>query len=285
MRKTLRLESPAKINLLLRILRKRKDGYHEIQTLFQKISLHDTLRFSLTKEKGIFITTDHPRLPTDRRNLVYPAARAMLERSNYPGGLKIDIQKKIPLGAGLGGGSSNAATTLKALNRLLEVNLSQAELMRIGLELGADVPFFFMEGAAVGSGIGERLEKIDLPELWFVLMNPNFEVSTAWAYQNSVLTRKAFHYNIQELLRTSEGIARILRNDLEACVSKAHHEIMTMKEMLRSTEALGALMSGSGPTVFGVFPGEGAASKAYRKIRDKVREEGWIVLKARSIAT
>ena len=134
MRKTLRLESPAKINLMLRILRKREDGYHEIQTIFQKISLHDTLRFFLTKEKGIFITTNHSRLPTDRRNLVYPAARAMLEKSNYSGGVKINIQKRIPVGAGLGGGSSNAATTLKALNRLLEVNLSQTELMRIGLE-------------------------------------------------------------------------------------------------------------------------------------------------------
>jgi 4-diphosphocytidyl-2-C-methyl-D-erythritol kinase len=286
MKKTLRLESPAKINLMLRILRKREDGYHEIQTIFQKITLHDTLRFFLTKEKGIFISTNHPRLPTDRRNLVYPAARAMLERSNYSGGVNINIQKRIAVGAGLGGGSSNAATTLKALNRLLEVNLSQTELMRIGLELGADVPFFFMEGAAaVGSGIGERLEKIDLPELWFVLMNPNFEVSTAWAYQNSVLTKRAFHYNIQELLRTSVGIARVLRNDLEAGVSKVHHEIVTMKEMLRSAGALGALMSGSGPTVFGVFSGEGGASKAYRKIRDRVREEGWIVLKARSIVS
>ncbi|MCJ7641608.1 MAG: 4-(cytidine 5'-diphospho)-2-C-methyl-D-erythritol kinase [Desulfobacterales bacterium] len=285
MKKTLRLESPAKINLMLRILRKREDGYHEIQTIFQKITLHDTLRFFLTKEKGIFITTNHPRLPTDRRNLVYPAARAMLERSNYSGGVNINIQKRIPVGAGLGGGSSNAATTLKALNRLLEVNLSQTELMRIGLELGADVPFFFMEGGAVGSGIGERLEKTDLPELWFVLMNPSFEVSTAWAYQNSVLTKRAFHYNIQELLRTSEGIARVLWNDLEAGVSKVHHEITAMKEMLRSAEALGALMSGSGPTVFGVFSGEGGASKAYRKVRDRAREEGWIVLKARSIVT
>jgi len=283
MRKTLRLESPAKINLMLRILGKREDGYHEIQTIFQKISLHDTLRFSLTKKRNIFITTDQPNLPTDRRNLVYPAAQAMLERLKHPGGVKIDIRKRIPVGAGLGGGSSNAATTLMALNRLLDANLSQPELVRIGLGLGADVPFFLMEGAAVGSGIGERLEKIDLPELWFLLVNPNFEISTAWAYRNSVLTKRAFRYNIQELLRTPEGIVRGLWNDLEIGVSKVHHEITAMKEMLRSAEALGVLMSGSGPTVFGVFSGERDASKAYRKIRDRIRGEGWVAMKARSI--
>jgi len=154
MKKTLRMESPAKVNLMLRILRKREDGYHEIETVLQKISLHDTLQFSLTKKRNISITTNHPRLPTDGRNLVHVAAQIMLERSNHPGGVEIDIRKKIPVGAGLGGGSSNAATTLKALNRLLGVNLSQSELMRIGLGWVQMSPFSLWKGRLLGLGSG-----------------------------------------------------------------------------------------------------------------------------------
>src|SRR5512139_1850655 len=122
MTETLHLESPAKVNLRLEILKKRKDGYHELRTIFQKISLHDTLHFSLKKENGIFINTDHPNLPIGRTNLVYKAAQSILKSSSYHGRIHIKIEKRIPLGAGLGGGSSNAATTLKALNRLLKRN-------------------------------------------------------------------------------------------------------------------------------------------------------------------
>ena len=163
MTETLHLESPAKVNLRLEILKRREDGYHELRTLLQKISLHDTLHFSLKKEKGVSINTDHPKLPIGKDNLVYKAAQSMLKVSDYKGGVCIEIEKRIPLGAGLGGGSSNAATTLKAMNQLLKSNLSKKELMEMGLEIGADVPFFFLEGAAIGLGIGERLKKIKLP--------------------------------------------------------------------------------------------------------------------------
>ncbi len=313
------LQSPAKVNLRLEILKKREDGYHELRTIFQKINLQDTLLFSLERRKGISISTDHPHLPLGRRNLIDRAARSILKRSNYPGGVRIKIEKRIPIGAGLGGGSSNAATTLKALNHLLDMGFSKKELMEIGLEIGADVPFFFMEGAAIGLGIGERLNKITLPDLWFVLIHPNFEVSTHWAYQHFVLTRstsqtpsseertekhrsgstlslleplgtgaegltkKEFHINLHRFINTPKKISRLLRNDLEEVVSREYPQINTMKKILLSVGALGALMTGSGPTVFGVFSEEGNASEATINVKKMVRRKEWTVLNARSL--
>jgi 4-diphosphocytidyl-2-C-methyl-D-erythritol kinase len=280
---TFHLKSPAKVNLRLEILKKREDGYHELRTILQKINLHDLLHFSLKKERGISIKTNHPNLPVGKRNLVYQAVQSILKKSDYKGGVLIEIEKRIPLGAGLGGGSSNAATTLKAMNQLLKINLPKKELMAMGLEIGADVPFFFLEGAAIASGIGERLKKIELPGLWFVLIYPNFEVSTRWAYQNFILTKRRFHFNLHGLLRTPKEISNLLWNDLEEVVSRECPQIGVMKKMLYSAGALGALMTGSGPTVFGVFSEEGGASEAYKKVKKMVRGRGWIILNARSI--
>jgi 4-diphosphocytidyl-2-C-methyl-D-erythritol kinase len=283
MMETLHLESPAKVNLRLEILKKREDGYHELRTILQKINLHDLLHFSLKKERGISIKTNHPHLPVGKRNLVYQAVQSILKKSDYKGGVLIEIEKRIPLGAGLGGGSSNAATTLKAMNQLLKINLPKKELMAMGLEIGADVPFFFLEGAAIASGIGERLKKIELPGLWFVLIYPNFEVSTRWAYQNFILTKRRFNFNLHGLLRTPKEISNLLWNDLEGVVSREYPQIGVMKKMLYSAGALGALMTGSGPTVFGVFSEEGGASEAYKKVKKMVRGRGWSVLNAYSI--
>jgi 4-diphosphocytidyl-2-C-methyl-D-erythritol kinase len=283
MMKTLHLLSPAKVNLRLEILKKRKDGYHEVRTLLQKISLYDQLQFSLKKGRGISVTTDHPNLPVGKDNLVYQAVQSIMKKSDYQGGVLIEIEKRIPLGAGLGGGSSNAATTLQAMNQLLEVGLSKRELMRIGLQIGADVPFFFLESAAIASGIGERLRKIELPGGWYVLIYPNFEVSTHWAYQNFILTRRQLRFNLPKLLTTPEEISSLLYNDLEEVVSRKYPQIEAMKKMLYSAGALGASMTGSGPTVFGVFSGEKGASEAYNKVKRMVRGKGWVVLKVRSI--
>jgi len=283
MTEALHLESPAKINLRLEILKKREDGYHELRTVLQKISLHDTLHFSLKKEKGIYITADHPDLPVGKTNLVYRAAQSILKSSDYKGGVLIQIEKRIPLGAGLGGGSSNAATTLKAMNQILKLNLPQKELIGMGLEIGADVPFFLLKGGAIGSGVGERLKKIELPTLWYVLIYPNFEVSTRWAYQNFVLTNQQFHFNLHKFLKTPEGISRILLNHLEAVVSKKYPQIGVMGKILFSTGVLGALMTGSGPTVFGLFKDEKSAAGAYEKIKKMVARRGWSVFKTHSI--
>jgi len=285
MTETLHLESPAKVNLRLEILKRREDGYHELRTLLQKISLRDTLHFSLKKEKGVSINTDHPKLPIGKDNLVYKAAQSMLKVSDYKGGVRIEIEKRIPLGAGLGGGSSNAATALKALNQLLKMDLSKRELMEMGLEIGADVPFFFLEGAAIGLGIGEQLKKKELPILWYVLIYPNFEVSTRWAYQNFVLTNQRIHFNLHKFLRTPEGISRILLNHLEEVVSEKYPQISIMKKILLSAGAWGSLMTGSGPTVFGLFPEGKSAAGAYEKIRKLVGRKGWVVFNTHSITT
>ena len=237
----------------------------------------------MKEEKGITITTDHPKLPVGENNLVHKAAQSILRASNYKGGVYVEIKKKIPVGAGLGGGSSNAATTLKALNRLLKLGLSQKELMGMGLKIGADVPFFFLKGAAIGSGIGEHLKRKQLPILWYVLIYPNFEVSTRWAYQNFVLTNQQFHFNLHQFPKTPKGISHILFNHLEEVVSRKYPQINVMKKILLSEGAMGALMTGSGPTVFGLFPSENRATKAYERINGQVNRRGWTVLKAHSI--
>jgi 4-diphosphocytidyl-2-C-methyl-D-erythritol kinase len=155
--------------------------------------------------------------------------------------------------------------------------------MKMGLSIGADVPFFLLEGAAVATGIGEKLRKIELSDLWFILINPNFEVSTRWAYQNFILTKRHFHFNVQGFVKTPEGISHLLWNDLEEVVSHKYPQIEAMKKMLLSAGALGALMTGSGPTVFGVFPGKREAEKAAKKLEHEVRRRCWIILKTRSL--
>jgi len=280
---TLLLESPAKVNLRLEILRKRQDGYHEIRTVFQKITLHDTLHFSLLPKKGIWIETSNPNLPTGKENLVHQAISSLKTRSTYQGGIGVKIQKKIPLGAGLGGGSSNAATTLRALNQLLQLNLTRKELMTIGATIGADVPFFLMDGSAIGSGKGERLRKIELPLFWYILIYPNFEVSARWAYQHSVLTKIKYRINLHQLLQSRSGVVKLLRNDLEPGVSKKHLEIILMKQMLLSSGAKGTLMTGSGPTVFGLFFSREKAEEAFKNLRRRVYKKGWEIFKAHSI--
>ena len=304
MKESLVLKSPAKVNLRLEILRKREDGYHELKTIFQKISLYDTLHFSLKKERGISITTGHLGLPVGKTNLIHRAIQSIIKKSNYREGFAIHVEKRIPLGAGLGGGSSNAATTLRAMNQLLGMKLSRKELMELGLEIGADVPFFFLKGAALGSGVGERLKKIEVPDLWFILIYPNFEVSTQWAYQNfdrrdsassltrhwsssgkaKGLTNQQFHISLDKFPKTPQGVSQILFNHLEAVVSKEYSQIDVMKKMLFSAGTMGALMTGSGPTVFGLFSGERIATKAYEKIKGLASKRGWSVFKAHSIA-
>ena len=153
----------------------------------------------------------------------------------------------------------------------------------MGVQIGADVPFFFLEGGAIAKGIGEQLKEIELPGLWYVLIYPYFEVSTRWAYQRSKLTKKKFRYKIQEFLTTPKEISKSLMNDLEDVVSKEFPQIDLMKKILYSAGALGSLMTGSGPTVFGIFSDKGDALKAYNKVKNQTSGKGWCVLKAHSL--
>ena len=255
--------APAKINLFLHVIGRRPDGYHDIFSLMQKISLFDELSFQL-RPAGITLKCDRPGLPNSQDNLVFRAARLIFEHTNYAAGVEITLRKNIPLAAGLGGGSSDAAATLMALNEVCSFGLNKRELMQLGLKLGADVPFFIFGDCAFATGIGEKLKACkNLPKLHLVLLNPQFPLSTKTIYDNLNLrlTSEKINYSIPRFSALGDVI-RELHNDLEEVSLNLHPELGGLKEILSRHGALGALMSGSGPTVFGIFSDEKAARNA-----------------------
>jgi 4-diphosphocytidyl-2-C-methyl-D-erythritol kinase len=264
----LTLQSPAKLNLWLEILGKRDDGFHEIKTVFHKISLYDTIRLSLLPRGNIIVTADDPAVPTDATNLAYRAAALLTEDRKLATGVAIHIKKKIPAGAGLGGGSSNAATTLVGLNKLLHLNLSGQDLQNLSKNIGADVPFFVSNFATSrASGIGEILTPLRLSQrLWFLIVFPGFAVSTSWAYgaydAYTLLTNKKNNHKIYYFSRSFDDVVSLLLNDFEPVVVSHHPEIKAIKESLLQAGASGALLSGSGSSVFGVFATRQAAERA-----------------------
>ncbi|MDZ4164056.1 MAG: 4-(cytidine 5'-diphospho)-2-C-methyl-D-erythritol kinase [Smithellaceae bacterium] len=275
--------SPAKINFHLTVLRKRPDGYHDIFSLMQRISLYDSLSFC-PREKDILISCPDSALPVNEDNIVSRAARALFAKAGYRGGVEIEIKKNIPIAAGLGGGSSNAAITLVTLNDLFDFRLTKEELLNLGMALGADVPFFIFGKTAWASGIGEVLtEARNIPQGWFVLINPGFPVSTRKIYAglNLGLTSEPIKYSIPPL-HGQDDLIRFLKNDLEGITSELHPEIRQMKDLMRSAEAPGNLMSGSGPTVFGFFREEQEARAAASSISAVMPAE-WRVFVAHSI--
>jgi len=266
--------APAKINLLLRIIGKRPDGYHDLSSVMQQISLFDELTFFL-RPAGITLHCPGTDLPTNEQNLIYRAARALFDFAGYKGGVEINLNKNIPQAAGLGGGSSDAAITLMALNDLCSLNVSQAELMNLGSKLGADVPFFIFGRSALATGIGDKLQSLPgMPPLNLLLINPAFPLSTKTVYGglNLTLTKKKNNYSIPRFYALGDVI-RELHNDLEAVSFKMHPELNDFKQMLMKEGALGALMSGSGPTLFGIFADEESAKAAREAISKKVSGE------------
>lgn len=263
---SLTVSAPAKINLYLAILGRRPDGYHELATQMQKLDLADSLHFARVKS-GIHLRCPGSDLPENDDNLVYRAARLFFETAGIQDGVEIILEKKIPVAAGLGGGSSDAAAVLKGLAALYEATLPRQTLFAMARLLGADVPFFVEEYAAAwATGIGDLLE--DNPVLlpgWIVLVNPGFDVSTKWVYENFALTTKGNPYIFGRELKYPFGYGQasetplFLYNDLESVTIKRYGEIASIKEKLLACGALGALMSGSGPTVFGMFAEKEAA--------------------------
>jgi 4-diphosphocytidyl-2-C-methyl-D-erythritol kinase len=277
----IRKNSPAKVNLILRVLGRRPDGYHDIESLMQKISLHDELHFA-PGDSGILLRCPGTSLPEDENNIVHRAAAALLSRLPQSAGVEITIKKKIPVAAGLGGGSSNAAATLCALNELFSLKLTREKLMDIGRTLGADVPFFIFADAAWAFGIGERLYPAEhLPKMWFVLANPGFEVSTKMVYQklNLALTKEKRKDSIRKFNTVLE-LAEALQNDLERVTLNLHPELREVKDLFVKLGALGSLMSGSGPTLFGLFESERKASRAEEALR---RSTNYFIFRAHSI--
>ena len=263
--------APAKINLFLYVLRKRPDGYHDLASVMQQISICDELDFNLRPE-GILLSCPGTDLPVNEGNLIYRAARVLFNYAGYRGGVEIILHKKIPSAAGLGGGSSDAATTLAALNDLCSLNVSQNDLMKIGAKLGADVPFFIFGHSAYATGIGDELQVISsMPTLHLVLINPAFPLSTKVVYEglNLTLTKKKNSYSIPRFYVIGDVI-RELHNDLESVSFQMHPELNDFKQMLMKEGALGTLMSGSGPTLFGIFENEKSAKAAQEAILKQV---------------
>jgi len=269
----LRFKTPAKINLGLFIHEKRKDGFHELETLLQMVAWFDELELEKTSET-VDLFCDTPDIPKDETNLVVRAARLL--QKYFPGrcvGVKIKLKKNIPMGAGLGGGSGNAAGTLLALNYLWDLKLSRKDLIDISSELGSDVPFFLMSPCAIGKGRGEILKPIKNPITFYILMiYPNFPISTAWVYDNLKLklTKPKNNISILANFLTHSEFAQLgaaLCNELEPVVFKRYPEILEIKNELLSSGAEGALLSGSGSTVFGIFNDPGLAKKALARLK------------------
>jgi 4-diphosphocytidyl-2-C-methyl-D-erythritol kinase len=274
--------APAKINLFLRVLRKRTDGYHDIVSLMQKITLYDELTF-LPLPNGIILKCPNSNLPVSEDNLIFRAAKAIFSYTGFESGIEIILMKNIPIAAGLGGGSSDAATTLLALNEMFKFRLKKAELMKLGAELGADVPFFIFGNSAFATGIGDKLKDAkNLPKLNIVLINPCFSLPTKMVYEklNLRLTKKRINYSIPRFFAVGD-IIREMHNDLETVSLRMHPELTEIKQLLLRHGAQGAMMSGSGPTVFGIFTDENTAKKAAGAI-NKVSSQ-WLVLFAQSL--
>ena len=260
----LQLFSPAKVNLRLDILGKRPDGYHDIRTIFQKISLGDDLTLAIIKS-GIEVACDNPQVPCGEGNLAHAAAKMLVSRYDIKDGIRVTIKKRIPVAAGLGGGSSNAASTLAGINQLFGLGLSNRDLMVMARDLGADVPFFLFGSSAIATGIGDVLQAISIhPKLWFLLVTPDIQISTAWAYQNvrRGLTNGTVNITIPSCINDIAEIIAILSNDLEKVVLPRFPILQDIKDALRNHGALGCLMSGSGSTVFGLFTSEEKARLA-----------------------
>lgn len=274
--------APAKINLGLRVLGKRPDGYHNLLSLMVPVSLYDELRLELGS-LGVELRCPNSDLPTDAQNLVYRAAQLVLDTCQRDEGVRIELKKSIPVGAGLGGGSSDAATTLLAVNQLLGSPLAVPDLHPLAVKLGADVPFFLLGQWAMAEGIGDRLTPINnVPTFWTVLMHPHFQVSTRWAYENLTLTTgpNGSKFNIlgdtsagematshQRLLDrrqlTLEDMLPLLANDFEPLVFGHHPQLHDLRKTLLAAGARAVAMTGSGPTLVGLFYSEKEAHDAH----------------------
>ena len=285
----LTLPAFAKINLGLRVRGRRPDGYHEIETVFQTVTLHDKLTFEASRDdERLELACSDTEIPTDEGNLIVRAALALRERYGVTRGARVTLEKRIPAGGGLGGGSSDAAVALVALACLWEIETSKAELAEIGARLGADVPFFLTGGTALGTGTGAEITPLeDAPEMHLVVVTPGVRVSTAEAYEAlgaPALTKDEGVVNLS-VSRAGAGFSGSLRevaaNDFEAVVARLEPETGRAREALLGAGARRAMLSGSGSSVFGVFDSKGEAGRAREVLR---AAGGWRVFACATLA-
>ena len=278
----MRFLAPAKVNLYLRVVGKRKDGYHLINSLMVPVDLYDEIEITKPPgaRKSLTVSCDDPMVPVGRKNIAHKAAQLVLHHAGVTHPVNVHIRKKIPVGAGLGGGSSDAAATMLGLNRLFGLGVSKKNMLQLALQLGADVPFFVHGRPAIARGIGERLRLLaSFPKLWIVILYPGFPVSTKWAYQSLKfkLTKVIKNTKLSLHLDDYGELARLLVNDLERVTIRRYPRIAHLKERLLQEGATGALMSGSGSSVFGIFAAEKQAKKAFRCLQREEQVRAYLV--------
>lgn len=275
--KKIEIKGYAKINLTLDVVGKRQDGYHFVEMIMQQVDLHDTI-FLEPHPEEILLTSDSGHIPLDSQNLAWRAAALVKETAGLKSGVKIHIQKQIPVSAGLAGGSTDAASVIEGMDKLFDLNWSLEKKMELGLKLGADVPFCLMGGAALAQGIGEKLTPITgLQEGWLVVAKPDFGVSTQEVYSGLQWEQIALHPNTQAMLgalseNDFSSICSGLGNVLEDVTLKAYPEVKVLKDKMVQYGAQGALMSGSGPTVFGIFKTQEKAEDACNNLKRQYQQ-------------
>ena len=269
------LKAMAKINLGLDVVGKRPDGYHDLRMIMQTVRLFDRVKLFETTSSGVRMKTNLRYLPTDQGNHAVQAARMLMEEFRINSGVFIDLQKRIPVAAGLAGGSSDAAAVLVGMNLLFRLGLSQEELRERGVRIGADVPYCIMRGTALAEGIGDRLTPLPhIPDCSIVIAKPDVRVSTKYVYTHLVLDEQTRHPQIDsqiEAIRSQDlgKMCELCGNVLEDVTIPAHPQIASIKEMMLQNGALSAMMSGSGPSVFGIFDDPEKAQRAYGKLREQ----------------
>ena len=274
------LKARAKINLGLDVIRKRPDGYHDLRMVMQTVSLCDSVKLTATRAAGVRMKTNLRFLPTDRTNHAYQAAQMLIDEFGIGQGVFIELQKKIPVAAGLAGGSADAAAVLEGMNRLFDLGLNREALQERGVKIGADVPYCIMKGTALAEGIGDLLTPLDhIPDCSIVIAKPDVRVSTKFVYTHLSLDDQTRHPEIDaqiEAIRQKDlkRMCALCGNVLEDVTVPAHPQIAALKEEMRKGGALTAMMSGSGPSVFGIFEDLGSAERVCARLRDvQYREE------------
>lgn len=267
------LKALAKINLGLDVVRRREDGYHEVRMIMQTIHLYDRLDIKRTKKPGIQIQTNLSFLPVNENNLIYKAAKLLMDEFSITDGVSVKLDKRIPVAAGMAGGSTDAAAMLIGVNRLFSLGLTKRQLMERGVQIGADVPYCIMRGTALAEGIGEALSPLPpMVKCPVLIAKPSISVSTKFVYQNLKLDDTTIHPDIDLLIddikaKNLHDIAAHMGNVLETVTIPNYPVIDEIKKHMLSNGAVGAMMSGSGPTVFGLFDDEDTAKKAYKAMR------------------
>ncbi len=272
---SIRLKARAKINLGLDVLGKREDGYHEVRMIMQTIGIYDRIIINKIPEDEIRIVSNLSFLPVNENNLIYKAVKLLKDEYNFTGGVEVNLNKFIPVAAGMAGGSTDAASTLFGINKLFDLGLSTKKMMELGVNIGADVPYCVMRGTALAEGIGEKLTRLkSVPHMWIVIAKPSINVSTKLVYENLDMGGVSTHPDIDGIIsaineQNIEKIALRMGNVLETVTIPLYPVIEDIKNDMITHGAYNAMMSGSGPTVFGIFPDEQTALNCQAYLKEK----------------